>query len=138
MSRKLSFSMALAIVMVLLFAGLAVAQTPEAADAAPANAGCLRGLYVDADGDGLCDNYAYGPQWGAQPGPRMGMMQPHRNFVDEDGDGICDNCDGTGHAHHGMGSHMGGRFSRPQGRQGMPGMHEPGMGRQPMGRGWHR
>ena len=38
--------------------------------------------YVDADGDGVCDNYGTGCGRG-------------QYFVDADGDGICDNC-GTG------------------------------------------
>ena len=42
-----------------------------------ANAACA---YVDADGDGICDNcdFAHGQGWGG-------------NFVDQDGDGVCDN-----------------------------------------------
>ena len=44
-----------------------------------------RGTYVDADGDGVCDNYGkYG--CGARKGTGRGV-----NFVDADGDGICDN-----------------------------------------------
>ena len=42
--------------------------------------GCGYG-YVDADGDGVCDNYTQG-----KPGYGCG------GYVDKDGDGICDNC----------------------------------------------
>ena len=55
---------------------------------APAGAG--RG-FVDADGDGVCDNY------GAGTG---------RGFVDTDGDGVCDNY-GTGTGR--QGGRLGGR-----------------------------
>lgn len=41
--------------------------------------------YVDADGDGSCDNFASGGARGSRSA----------NFIDEDGDGICDNR-GTG------------------------------------------
>lgn len=58
--------------------------------------------YVDADGDGVCDNYAAGNGCG-------------RVFVDENGDGVCDNggrggC-GAG-AGQGAGSGYGGRHHR--------------------------
>ena len=57
-------------------------------------AGMGRGAnFVDADGDGVCDNYAEG-------GRGMGRGA---NFADADGDGVCDNYaagarpqDGTG------------------------------------------
>lgn len=44
--------------------------------------------FVDADGDGVCDNCGSG---------YYGRMNGNRgaNFVDADGDGVCDNC-GTG------------------------------------------
>ena len=53
---------------------------------------CLRGgcAYVDADGDGICDNRTGGA----------------RAYVDADGDGVCDNrTDGGRHGggHHGWG-----------------------------------
>lgn len=40
--------------------------------------------YVDADGDGVCDNLG------------TGTCGQGRNYVDADGDGVCDNL-GTGH-----------------------------------------
>ena len=38
--------------------------------------------FVDADGDGICDN--------------CGVYACSQNFVDADGDGICDNCGSGG------------------------------------------
>ena len=54
-------------------------------------AGCA---YVDADGDGVCDNRAGGGY----------------HYVDADGDGICDNWADGGH--HGGGHHGWGRGCR--------------------------
>ncbi len=51
--------------------------------------------WVDADGDGACDNYQNG-------GLGQGQGQ---NWVDADGDGVCDNCQNGGH-----GQGKGGRF----------------------------
>lgn len=59
------------------------------------NAFCLSGVcqtgscpnYVDADGDGQCDNCD--GSHGACP---TGSCT---NYVDADGDGLCDNCDGS-------------------------------------------
>lgn len=56
----------------------APAQEAPAPQTAPRGNG--RG-YIDADGDGVCDNY----QGGACSG-----------YVDADGDGVCDNCAGAG------------------------------------------
>ena len=81
-------------------------------------AGCIRPAcaYVDADGDGVCDNY--------DPATCPGSGQSNgAGFVDADGDGVCDNYDGTacpgsgqgwngngggqgwGRGHHGGGRH---------------------------------
>jgi hypothetical protein len=43
--------------------------------------------WVDANGDGVCDNYTGSPKM------NHGKVKP--NFVDADGDGICDNNTGT-------------------------------------------
>jgi len=47
--------------------------------------------FVDADGDGICDNCTHSAYQhkgvGQGNGPACG------NFVDADGDGICDNCE---------------------------------------------
>lgn len=70
-------------------AGAAVLCLLTAGGAAMA-AGHGRGLnYVDANGDGVCDNRT------------TGVCR-----YDADGDGICDHCAGTGlgrYAHHGYG-----------------------------------
>ncbi len=61
--------------------------------------------FIDADGDGICDNCGI-HHWCATDGAGCG-----RYFVDEDGDGICDNygdnvpC-GQGHR-RGHGGHCG-------------------------------
>ena len=62
--------------------------------------------FVDADGDGICDNCK--TQWGSC-----------ENWQDADGDGICDSCTGV---HRGQGSNgcswrSGGRSGRHCGRQ---------------------
>lgn len=61
--------------------------------------------YVDADGDGVCDNYGIG---GCGAG-----------YVDADGDGICDNFN-TGNPQNGNGF-QGGRCGGGQGGQGRRG-----------------
>ena len=54
--------------------------------------------FVDANGDGVCDNCAAGG--GQAPrGPRAGNSGA--NFVDADGDGLCDNCGGGMQGHNG-------------------------------------
>lgn len=63
--------------------------------------------FVDADGDGVCDNYS--ATSGTRPQDGTGRQNGNGNqsgsrFVDADGDGVCDNCtmngacpqDGTG------------------------------------------
>ena len=63
--------------------------------------------FVDADGDGICDNYAAGG---------CGYCGASCQFVDADGDGICDNYAAAGSycgrgygrgygRHHGRGRH---------------------------------
>lgn len=53
------------------------------------NPNAPRPNFVDEDGDGVCDNCAAGGQ--GRRGPRAGYGSG-ANFVDEDGDGVCDNC----------------------------------------------
>ena len=53
--------------------------------------------FVDADGDGVCDNYG-----------------TNRNFVDADGDGVCDNCPNGGIA---LRNGTGMRYGRGGGRR---------------------
>ena len=95
MSRRTIFVLAISMVMVLAFAGVAWAQTPVATETPAAAAteaateavtatetttattvtGCPYGDFVDEDGDGVCDNRedgAAGQQWG--PGAAAGGM----------------------------------------------------------------
>jgi hypothetical protein len=55
---------------------------------------CRQGLcdsFVDANGDGICDNCRHlGYQ---HDGANSGNGPGCGNFVDADGDGVCDNCD---------------------------------------------
>lgn len=44
-----------------------------------------RNRFVDADGDGVCDNRGVSCQYKEENGKHCG------NFTDEDGDGVCDN-----------------------------------------------
>lgn len=98
-------------------------DAPEASQAAEQGAPRASG-YVDADGDGVCDNYASGGN-GRHHGAYVdadgdgdgicdnygtGTGGRHGAFVDADGDGVCDNygtgqCPGAGNAvqngHHG-------------------------------------
>ena len=133
MSRKISLSLGAAVLMVLVFANFAWAQTPEATQTTTATAtvGCPNGNFIDEDGDGLCDN-RNSDGTGQQVGRGMGygMMQGDGNYVDADGDGVCD------HAADGTGA-MGNRSGRSS-RQGMAGrgMAGQGMGGHGMGRGW--
>jgi hypothetical protein len=136
MSRKVSMSLGLAVLMVLMLASFASAQTPEATDttASPTVVGCPNGNFIDEDGDGVCDNRnadGTGQQYGRGAG--NGMMEQERSYVDADGDGVCDHAaDGTG----AMGNNQG-RWNR-QGMGGgqMNSMHGQGMRGQMMGRGW--
>ena len=74
-----------------------------ASTAAPACPG-----YVDADNDGVCDNYAAGTCAGQGNGRGQGA-----GYVDADGNGTCDNyeagtCPGNGAGHgHGQGAGAG-------------------------------
>ena len=72
-----------------------------------AQGGHQRG-YVDADNDGVCDNYASGACAGQGNGRGQGA-----GYVDADGNGTCDNyeagtCPGNGTGHgHGQGAGAG-------------------------------
>ena len=57
--------------------------------------------FVDADGDGICDNHI-GAGWARGSGRGNG-----ENFVDEDGDGICDNINTGSGLRRGFGRGMG-------------------------------
>ena len=62
--------------------------------------GCSR-YFVDADQDGICDNCGI-HHWCATDGTECG-----RYFVDADGDGICDNYADNGTCGHGQGYRRG-------------------------------
>ena len=114
MSRKLSISflMALLLVMAISVAAMAAGPGPQNPDAGTVLHAGLYSEFVDADGDGACDTYANrvpalegtGSKWGTQRGGQSAQQGSGTNFVDEDGDGVCDNCanggvpvqDGTG------------------------------------------
>lgn len=99
--------------------GLSAGQAAVASDA-PAQTVAWRG-YVDADGDGVCDNYGSGycgngagyvdaDGDGVCDNRGSGYCGNGAGYVDADGDGVCDNR-GTGNgigngagAHHGYGS----------------------------------
>lgn len=115
MARKLTTTALVALLLTLALTTGAFAQ-----DAAPAAGqygpgACVN--FVDADGDGVCDNagtgaqpqdgtgsqYGAGAQRGAAAGNGQGTGTPGSAFVDADGDGTCDNVgqnvparDGTG------------------------------------------
>ena len=73
--------------------GLSAGQAAVASDA-PAQTVAWRG-YVDADGDGVCDNYG------------SGYCGNGAGYVDADGDGVCDNYAGQGQG-RGQGQGQGG------------------------------
>lgn len=59
--------------------------------------------FVDADGDGICDNYVSG---------NCGYCGASCQFVDADGDGICDNYASRNYCGRGYGSGQGRRHGR--------------------------
>jgi hypothetical protein len=117
MTRKLSISfvMAILLVMAISVAAMAAGPGPNNPDAGTGIGNGIHSTFVDENGDGVCDSFVdrvpaqdgTGKQWGAQRGgqyARQGGAAPKANFVDADGDGVCDNCvnggvpaqDGTG------------------------------------------
>jgi len=105
MKRSTLLALTLGLMMVLVISGAALAQ--DTTTPAPV-AGACGANFVDADGDGVCDNAGAGV--GAMNGQRSGMRgQGMRGtgigngtngaFVDANGDGQCDNfvdADGDG------------------------------------------
>ena len=73
---------------------LSLSTGAMAASRSHGGGGCQGQYFVDADGDGICDNLGTGK---GQGGPGKGQY-----FVDADGDGICDNL-GTGKGQGGPG-----------------------------------
>jgi hypothetical protein len=123
MKRRFAIGLLVALVLVVGISAMAMAAGPGPAYGNGGAAGyagqgaLISESFVDADGDGVCDNYVdrvplqdgTGNQWGA------GTGTPGANFVDANGDGLCDNClnggtqpqDGTG-----MQMRQGGRWNR--------------------------
>ncbi len=81
-----------------LFIGSAYSDTGDEATTTATPPYCNGPGFVDADGDGICDNYGTGYCGGGGCGT---------GFVDEDGDGICDNA-GQGCGGYGRGRGCGG------------------------------
>ena len=54
---------------------------------------CSGWNFVDADGDGVCDNWGSGNQRLRTPGCGLGQGQ---GFIDADNEGVCDNWNGQG------------------------------------------
>ena len=125
MKRRFAVGTLLALVLVLGITVAAMAAGPGSNSGNTAGAGmagqgaALHGTFVDADGDGVCDDYANrtpaqdgtGNRWNRGQGQQAGGA----NFIDEDGDGVCDNCLGDGtQPRDGTGQQMGrgGRWNR--------------------------
>jgi hypothetical protein len=85
--------------------------------------------FVDADGDGVCDNAGQALGTMARQGRRSLAGQAQgQNFVDADGDGVCDLCGQAGGnaSGRGMGQNQTGLRQGGQGQ--MLRLHEPGTG----------
>ena len=66
------------------------------------------GHYVDSNGDGICDNYGTGCGSNYVDANGDGICDNHgtgcgSNYVDSNGDGVCDNYTGSQSGHHGSG-----------------------------------
>ena len=73
--------------------GSAVCGRPYAGACQTLRDACSGRNFVDADGDGACDNWSSGNQRLRTPGCGLGQGA---GFVDADGDGVCDNWNGQG------------------------------------------
>ena len=73
--------------------GSAVCGRPYAGACQTLRDACSGWNFVDADGDGVCDNWGSGNQRLRTPGCGLGQGA---GFVDADGDGVCDNWNGQG------------------------------------------
>ena len=116
LARSLSLIGAMALTVVAFAAGPS-GQGGNGNQATFQQQACGMGEFVDADGDGVCDNAGLGRMWGQGAGGAA--------FVDANGDGVCDNWadadgdgindnaprpqDGTGMKHGRMGRGRGGR-----------------------------
>jgi len=115
MSRKLITVLALTLVLTLGVAFTAMAQGNGPGTGL--NGDCINGVFVDEDGDGVCDNATqpqdgtgsqYGRNNAANGAAMLGQNQTGGglNFVDENGDGACDlfvDADGDGISDNRMG-----------------------------------
>lgn len=73
--------------------GSAVCGRPYTGTCQTLRDACSGWNFVDADGDGVCDNRGSGNQRLRTPGCGLGQGA---GFVDADGDGVCDNWNGQG------------------------------------------
>lgn len=71
--------------------GSAVCGRPYAGACQTLRDACSGWNFVDADGDGVCDNWGSGNQRLRTPGCGLGQ-----GFIDADNDGVCDNWNGQG------------------------------------------
>ena len=135
MFRKLMIPVFAAVALVMVMGTVAFAA--DAPVTQPAAAGqCVN--FVDANGDGVCDNAGQqlGQRSGAVNGPRGGQqigsssqqalrgtglgLNANGSFVDANGDGVCDNLgtqvpprDGTGNQNRTNNGQRGGMGGRP-------------------------
>ena len=134
MNHKLTTAIVLALILTLGLAVTAIAQGNDPGT----NGQCLQGEFIDADGDGVCDNAAQngaGMQFQRSNGNRgnaaAGNMGNGLAFTDADGDEVCDNysdADGDGVSDNRAGPQgRGRRGSQARGEQ-------VGMGRNIQGR----
>lgn len=86
----------------LFFAGNSYAQATSEKNPAPKT---QQGNFVDADNDGVCDNWQSRPEGGRK-----------QNFVDANNDGVCDNASTRGGKGQGF---KNGRKGRNQGNCGL-------------------
>ncbi|MBK8047523.1 MAG: hypothetical protein IPK16_10600 [Anaerolineales bacterium] len=115
MIRKLMVPVFAALAMVMVMGTAAFAADAPVTQPAPGQ--CVN--FVDADGDGVCDNAGQqlGQSGGLQTASGTGLgLNASEEFVDADGDGVCDNLgtqvpprDGTGSQN----SQRGGLGGRP-------------------------
>jgi hypothetical protein len=117
MTRKLSISfvMAILLVMAISVAAMAAGPGPKNPDAGTGIGDGIHGAFVDANSDGVCDSFVdrvpaqdgTGKQWGVRGARGQQHNATGQNFVDADGDGDCDNCvNGGVPAHEGTGRMM--------------------------------
>ena len=109
MMRKLIVPVFAAVALVMVMGTVALAaDTPTT----PPNSASQCVNFVDADGDGICDNASQ------QAGQGTGLGQNSNGaFVDADGDGVCDKLGQNVPARDGTGSRNGGGNGQRGGRR---------------------